>query len=110
MPGRRFIPPAMFPLAATALDSLKQLPPMTWLKIAAVLAGFMVVVVFFRKIAQMNKVVLAVIVFVITVLLFFNWVYERSEPRFLTPLVDKIAPFFPSKGSYGGKQQGGPRM
>jgi hypothetical protein len=110
MPGARFISRAMFPLAATALDMLKQLPPITWLKIAAVLAGFVVTVVFFRKIAQMNKVVLAVIVFVITVLLFFNWVYERSEPRFLTPLVDKIAPFFPSKGSYGGKQQGGPRM
>jgi hypothetical protein len=110
MPSRRFIPPAMFPLAATALDSLKQLPPITWLKIAAVLAGFVVLVVFFRKIAQMNKVVLGVLCFVITVIVLFNWVYERSEPKFLTPLVEKIAPFFPSKGSYGGKQQQGPKM
>ena len=101
----------MFPLAAaTALDTLKQLPPMTWLKIAAILVTFVLAIVFLRKIARMNKVVLAVICFVVTVILFFNWVYERSEPAFLTPLVDKIAPFFPSKGGYGGKQQQGPRM
>jgi hypothetical protein len=110
MPDPRLISRAMFPLAATALDTLKQLPAMTWLKLAAIVAGFVVIVIFLRKIARMNKVVLAVIVFVVFTIVGFSWVYERNEPAFLTPLVEKIAPFFPSKGSYGGKQQQGPKM
>lgn len=100
----------MFPLAATALDSLKKVPPMTWLKIAAILAGFVVGIVVLRKIARMNKIVLAVIVFIVVVITGFSWVYERNEPAFLTPIVDKIAPFFPSKGSYGKQSTGGPKM
>jgi hypothetical protein len=100
----------MFPLAATALDTLKKLPPSTWLKIAAILAGFVLAIIILRKIARMNKIVLGVIVFVTVVIVGFSWVYERNEPKFLTPLVEKIAPFFPSKGSYGNQQQGGPKM
>ncbi len=98
----------MLPLAATTLDNLKKVPPMTWLKIAAVLAGFVVAIVILRKLARLNKVLLAVIVFVTVVIIGFSWVYERNEPAFLTPLVDQIAPFLPSKGSYG-KQAGGAR-
>jgi hypothetical protein len=39
----------------------------------------------------------------------FNWVYERNEPKFMTPFVEKIAPFFPSKTSYTTKQQTAPK-
>jgi hypothetical protein len=100
----------MFPLAATALERIKELPLTTWLKLAAIIGGFVLTVLFFRKIAHMNKVVLGVIVFVVVVIVGFSWVYERNEPAFLTPLVNKVAPFFPSKSSYGDKQGGGPKM
>ena len=78
-------------------------------KLVFPIAGVVGVIVL-RKIARMNKVVLAVIVFVVVVIMGFSWVYERNEPAFLTPLVEKIAPFFPSKGAYGNQQQGGPKM
>ena len=39
----------------------------------------------------------------------FNWIYERNEPAFLTPIVEKIAPFFPAKDSYGAKQKTQPK-
>ena len=83
---------------------------MTWLKIAAILVGFVVAIIVLRKIARMNKIVLAVIVFIVVVITGFSWVYERNEPAFLTPIVNKIAPFFPAKGSYGNQQQGGHKM
>jgi hypothetical protein len=40
--------------------------------------------------------------------MWFNWIYHRTEPKFLTPLVDRIAPFFPSAGSYDAKQATNP--
>ena len=100
----------MLPLAVTALDKIEKIPPIFWLKALLGVVGFIAVIIALRKIAGMNKVVLAIIVFVVTTVVGFNWIYERNEPAMLTPFINKLAPFFPSKGSYGGKQTGGPKM
>jgi hypothetical protein len=96
-------------LAASALESVKQIPPSTWVKIGIALAAIIVVVVVLRKVANMNKIILGVVIFVVFTVVFFSWVYNRNEPAFLTPIVDRIAPFFPSAGSYNAKQQSGPK-
>lgn len=85
-------------LAASALDTAKTIPPATWLKLGIGIAAFVIAVVVLRKIAQMNKVVLGVVVFVVLSIMFFSWVYNRNEPKWMTPLIDKLAPFFPSAG------------
>ncbi|HTQ30313.1 MAG TPA: hypothetical protein VMI53_03810 [Opitutaceae bacterium] len=87
-------------LAVSALDKMKAVPPRVWLYLLGGIVGFFVVVFVLRKLAGVNKVFLGIITFVICGLVFFNWVYHRSEPAFLTPLVDRIAPFFPSAGAY----------
>jgi hypothetical protein len=94
--------------AATTLDKLKRVPPDFWMKLGLVVAAIVVAVIVLRKVAGMNKLVLAIIVFVVLTIIGFNWIYERNEPAFLTPVVNKIAPFFPSKGSYSTKQAGQP--
>jgi apolipoprotein N-acyltransferase len=89
---------------ATTLDKLKKVPPDFWWKLGLVIAALVVAVLILRKVAGMNKMVLAIIIFVVVTIIGFNWIYERNEPAFLTPIVNKIAPFFPSKGSYNAKQ------
>ncbi len=98
----------MLLLAASAVESLQKIPPATWLKIGIAIVAIIVVVVVLRKIAKMNKIVLGVIVFVVCTVVFFSWVYNRNEPKFLTPIVDRIAPFFPSANAYATKQQQAP--
>ena len=100
----------MLPLAVTALDKIEMIPPIFWAKALLGVVGFIAVVIALRKIAGMNKVVLAIIVFVVVTVVGFNWIYERNEPPFMTPFIDRVAPFLPSKGSYGGKQQTGPKV
>jgi len=95
--------------AASAADTLKQLPPQTWLKIGLGVAIFIVVVVVLRKVLKMNKVIMSIVVFVVGTVLFFSWVYNRNEPAFLTPIIEKVAPFFPSAGAYANKQQTAPK-
>ena len=95
--------------ASSALDTLKTLPTDTWLKIGIAIAALIIAVVVLRKVAGMNKVIMGVVVFVVVTVVFFSWVYNRNEPKFLTPLVEKLAPFFPSAGSYGAKQQSTPK-
>ncbi|MDD3178858.1 MAG: hypothetical protein PHQ04_00755 [Opitutaceae bacterium] len=95
-------------LAATALDQASRIPPATWVKIGLVLVAVIVAFVVLKRVARMNKLILGVLCFVMVVAVFFSWVYNRNEPRFMTPVVEKIAPFFPSAGTYDSKQ-GAPR-
>jgi len=91
--------------AVTAIEKMKTLPPAVWLKIGIAIAALVIAVFVLRKILRMNKVIAGVIVFVVCTVVFFSWVYNRNEPKFLTPLINRIAPFFPSAGSYNAKQQ-----
>ena len=99
----------MLLLAVSAADKIKQISPGTWLNVALAIGAVVAAVMIVRSVAKMNKVVVGVVVFVVGTILFFNWVYYRNEPRFLTPIVNKIAPFFPSAGAYDAKQQSAPR-
>lgn len=100
----------MFVLAAatvSTLDKLKTIPPKFWIGIGAVVLCIVAVVVIMRLLAGTNKLILFIVSALVLALVFFNWVYKRSEPKFLTPVVNKIAPFFPSQIDYAGKQQKG---
>lgn len=100
----------MLPLAVSAMEKIKQIPPGTWLNIAMAIGAVVAAVIIVRRVAKMNKVVMGVVVFVAGTILFFNWIYYRNEPRFMTPVINKIAPFFPSAGAYDSKQQQGPKI
>lgn len=90
--------------ALTALDKIQTLPPAIWLKIAIAVTAFCLAIFLFRRVMKMNKIIASIIVFVAGTIVFFSWVYNRNEPKFMTPIVEKIAPFFPSAGSYASKQ------
>jgi len=94
-----------FAVAATPLEKLKQVPPAFWFKVGVAVAALIVLVILLKLVAKVNKVVLAIIMLVVFTVVGVNWIYERNEPAFLTPVIDKIAPFLPSKGSYNAKQQ-----
>ncbi len=83
---------------ATTLDRLKAIPLDFWLRLGFAVIAIIGLVFFLRKVAKMNKVVLAVVTFVIVTVVGFNWVYERSEPAWATPVVNFLAGFFPTKG------------
>ncbi len=94
----------MLLLAVTALEKIKTLPPAIWMKIAIAIGAFVLTIFLFRRVMKMNKIIACVIVFVVFTVVFFSWVYNRNEPPFMTPIVQRIAPFFPSAGSYQSKQ------
>lgn len=87
----------MLPFAVTALEAMKDLPPNTWIKIGIVVAAIIIVIVVVPKIFKMNKIILGVTVFVASTIIFFSWISQRNEPKFLTPLIDSLAPYFSSE-------------
>jgi cbb3-type cytochrome oxidase subunit 3 len=85
-------------LATTTLEKLQQVPSHTWWTIALAIVGFIVVVVLIRFAAQMSKLLLGGIVLFLLFLLCTQWVYERDEPAWATPIIEPLAQFLPSKG------------
>jgi len=94
----------MLLFAASAMEKMKTLPPAVWLKVGIAVAALVIIVLVSRQVMKMNKIIAGVIVFVVVTVVFFSWVYNRNEPKFLTPVVEKIAPFFPTAGAYENKQ------
>jgi hypothetical protein len=98
----------LFLAVTTGLDKIKAVPPAFWWKLGAAVLCLIVGVLILQKVAQMNKIVLAIIALIVFSVVGVNWIYERNEPAFMTPIIDKIAPFLPSKGSYNAKQDSTP--
>lgn len=98
----------MFDLAAAAAssttDRLREIPLEFWLKIGAGIVGLVLIVLFLRKVAKMNKLVLTIIVLLVSSFVGFNWIYERNEPDWASPGVSWLAGFFPSKGKLPSKR------
>jgi preprotein translocase subunit Sec61beta len=90
----------------TTLQKLQKIPPAFWLKVGIAVAAVIVIFIVLRSVLKINKFVLGGASFIAAGLIWFNWIYHRNEPKFLTPLVDRIAPFFPAAGAYETKQAG----
>jgi hypothetical protein len=91
-------------LAATAVDKLSKVPPMFWVKVVGAIAGFVIAILVLRKLLEVNKVLVIAISVISFSVLWFQWIYERNEPSFMTPIIEPMSQFFPSKGSYDAKQ------
>jgi hypothetical protein len=84
--------------AATSAEKLRAIPKEFWIRMLIAVAIIVAVVIVLRKVAKMNKAVLAVIVLMGCSFVGFNWIYERTEPKWATPAVNFLAGFLPSKG------------
>ena len=93
---------------ATTLEKLEKVPPAFWLKVGIAVGVLIAIVIILRSVLRINKFVLVGVAFIAAGLIWFNWIYHRSEPKFLTPFVDRIAPFFPTAGAYDTKQSAPP--
>jgi hypothetical protein len=86
-------------VATTTADRLKEIPGDFWWKMLLAIIAFIAVIFFLRKVAKMNKVMLAVVSVILLTTVGFNWIFERNEPAWATPVVAFLSGFFPTKGA-----------
>jgi MFS superfamily sulfate permease-like transporter len=105
----------MLLLAASALEKMRDVPTMFWVKAIAVIGGFVLTIVLLRWIfTRVPKMIMIAVVLVTVGVVGFSWIYNRNEPAFLTPFIEPIAQFFPTKDGYEVRQasdpgKGGPK-
>jgi len=85
----------------TTLERVAQVPASTWWTLGAIIAALFLIGPIFRKIREISGIWIALILFGGSILVGAHWVYHRTEPAFLTPLVDVVAHFLPKKPANG---------
>jgi hypothetical protein len=96
------MPPPLFSallLAAqpTALDKLKRVPTEVWWNLLIWIVAIVVIIRLWRALKQVNDYAPYIAATFTGAVLFLTMVYYRNEPPFLTPFVEKLAHFFPTK-------------
>ena len=87
--------------AQTSLaDQAKGISKQTWINLLICVVALIVVVKVWKSLKKLNDFLPYIAAAVAGFLIFFYWIYERSEPKFLTPVIEKIAPFFPNKSTF----------
>jgi hypothetical protein len=67
-----------------------------FLTIVCAFLTVMMVISFYKFLRGINPALVALILMLIFAILIMHWTFTRTEPPFLKPFIDWIAPFFPS--------------
>ena len=78
-------------------ESLQPLYSQPWFPYALGVIGALFAYSVFRTLSKLPKLVMYPIIGTACVIICINWVCYRNEPEMLTPIVDAIAPWLPSK-------------
>lgn len=84
-------------LAVNVMEKLRHLPRKDVANLVLIVLVLIVAILIIKQAAKMNRFALLMIISVTMVVVGFMWVYERNEPKFLSPFIDQIAPFFPHR-------------
>ncbi len=82
----------------TALDQL--FGEHHFITILCAFFAVMMTISFYRLLRSISPGLVAFILGLIFSLLVLHWTFTRTEPAILTPVIDVIAPFFPSDPDY----------
>jgi glucan phosphoethanolaminetransferase (alkaline phosphatase superfamily) len=74
-----------------------KLPPDYLLKTGYFLLFVLVIVLIVRIFQSSNKIFLSISLISIVAIVFAYWIYNRNEPAFMTPIIEPISAFFPTK-------------
>lgn len=75
----------------------EKLPPQFLQKTGVFLLLVVMVVIVIKIFQSSNKIFLSILLCAAMGILFFNWIYNRNEPAFLTPIIEPLSSFFPTK-------------
>jgi hypothetical protein len=90
----------MLLFAVNIIHQLKALPRKDVINFGLGLLVVLVLIILIKVAAKMNKFILGIVVVVMIMIVLSTWVYERNEPKFLSPFIDAIAPIFPARLKY----------
>ena len=88
----------MYWLAALQMSKVtEKLPPDFLMKTGIFLLVVLVIVIAVKIYQGSNKIFLSIFLCAVFGVICFSWIYNRNEPAFLTPIIEPLSQFFPTK-------------
>lgn len=80
-----------------AWQKIREVPVSFWITLISVVVGILIVVRVWRALKDFNEMAPYIALLAVMAIGTLYVVYERKEPAFLTPFVDTLAQFLPTK-------------
>ncbi len=91
----------------TVWEKVQAVPMATWLSLIIIFIVLFILVRIWKSLKEINEIVPWIALITIGGSVVLYWTYERTEPKFLSPIFDQLAKILPSKIEY--KESDAPR-
>ena len=81
-------------------EKLKHIPSQSWLNLGLCVLAVVIIVRMWRTLRKINEFVPWIVSVIAGFMILSYWTYNRTEPRFLTPVVEKLTIFLPTKSKH----------
>jgi len=91
----------------TVLEKVQAVPMATWISLMVFFIVLFILVRIWKSLKEINDIVPWIALITIGGTVVVYWTYERTEPKFLTPIFNQLAKHLPSRIEY--KEADAPR-
>ncbi|MEX2043726.1 MAG: DUF6332 family protein [Opitutus sp.] len=81
----------------TAWEQLQRVPSETWINIGICVAAVVIIARVWRVLRRFNDYAPWLAAVVAASMILFYWTYNRTEPRFLSPLIEPLTQIMPTR-------------
>lgn len=86
--------------ASSTWENVRRIPSQTWINLGICVLAVVLVVRMWRALRRFNDFAPWIATTLFASMILCYWVYERTEPRFLTPVVERLTFFLPTKSKH----------
>lgn len=84
----------------TVWEKLQAVPSATWISLLVAIGVLLLVVRLWKKLAELNDFAPWIVLVMVGGSVILYWTYERTEPKVLSPVMDFLSQYLPSKIQY----------
>jgi di/tricarboxylate transporter len=81
-------------------EKLQTVPTATWVSLGITILVLFVLVRMWKALREINEFVPWIVLILVGGSVILYWTYERTEPKLLSPVMDFLAQYLPSKIQY----------
>ncbi|OHE88211.1 MAG: hypothetical protein A3G75_10370 [Verrucomicrobia bacterium RIFCSPLOWO2_12_FULL_64_8] len=90
--------PSLLVVAAQSgwADKIRQVPKQAWINIGLFVVVIVITLRTWRALKKINELAPYIAVASMLAIIFLYWIFNRTEPKFLSPFVDFLSGFLPN--------------
>lgn len=81
----------------TVWEKIQAVPKETWISTLITIGVIIILVRIWKALSEVNEIVPWIALVTVGGAVILYWTYERTEPKFLSPIFDELARILPSK-------------